>query len=104
MTIQESKLRLAANPAELEAVEALLVRYPAIDESETRRIADFLRHAPSLDVGLLSSNKTAWDSVDELRAKRPELFRMGRKGWLIVAMIALGTALMLLWLHSVASR
>ena len=104
MTIHESKLRLAANPADLEAIEALLERFPSIDEDETQRIAKYLKTASSLDVGLLSSNKAAWDAAERLRAARPELFRMGGKGWLVMTVITVGTALMLWWLYAVASQ
>ena len=104
MTIVESRLRLASDPAGLEATEALLERFPDIDEAETKRIAAFIRSGSSLDIGLLSSNQPAWAKVETLRADRPELFRMSARGWVSVAVMAAFTAGIIWMLYALAAR
>ncbi len=102
MTVQQSKFRLAADPVELEAVEALLERYPDIADADMQRIASYLREASSLDVGLLSSNKEAWAAQEKLRADRPDLFRTSARGWMIGLVVIIVSALLIYWLTTFA--
>ena len=114
MTVQQSKFRLAADPVELETVEALLERYPAIAivmltsaataiaDADMLRVASYLREASSLDVGLLSSNKEAWAAQEKLRADRPDLFRTSARSWMIGLVVIIVSALLIYWLTTFA--
>ena len=102
MTNQESRLRLTKDPARFERVEAQLERYPDLSDAEVQEVATYLRTAASLDIGLLSSNKVAWDNSEQLRADRPDLFKTSSKSWAALAAIVIGSLLLLYGFTAIA--
>jgi hypothetical protein len=59
----------------VDEIEALLRRYPLIDEAETARCIDFLAAAPIAERGALSSRPGMAAKMDQLRRDHPKPFK-----------------------------
>ena len=59
----------------VDAIEALMRRYPLLDAAETRRCVDFIARAPIAERGALSSRPGMADKMAQLRRDHPGPFR-----------------------------
>ncbi|GAA4037160.1 hypothetical protein GCM10022281_17230 [Sphingomonas rosea] len=94
-----SRARVANDPISLARLEDLLIRYPAVSPAENAEIGTLLRSTGPLDMGLLSSNASAWPQAELYRRDHPTHFRMSWKErgfWLVSAALAVA-ALVFAW-------
>jgi|SRR5690242_539624 hypothetical protein len=99
----KSRDRLAADAQQLALVEGLLLKYPRVRPDEIDSIARFLRHGPTIDIGLLSANRAAWDKADAFRRDHPARFATSPREYAVIAAIAATFVLGLVWLwHATA--
>lgn len=98
MTVTNTRQRLSADAEKLTHIEFLLDLYPGTTEAELAQIAHFLKTAPSMDIGLLSANSDAWQTVERIRRDHPRLFRTPTRSWVIIAVALVAVALIIAWL------
>lgn len=98
MTVPDTRQRLSADAEKLAHIEFLLGLYPGTTEDELAQIAHFLKTAPPMDIGLLSSNTEAWLTAEEIRRDHPRLFRTSALTWVTVVTALLAFALVIAWL------
>ena len=94
-----SRDRLVGGASQIDRVELLLTRYPATSEAERHEIADFLKHATPLEVGLLSSDASVWTKVEQYKTDHPHHFTtstLALAAWIGLA-AAVVLAVILLW-------
>ncbi|MEZ0241889.1 MAG: hypothetical protein ACAH11_00830 [Sphingomonas sp.] len=60
---------------QVDEIEALLRRYPLLNQAETARCIDFLAAAPIAERGSLSSRPGMAAKMDQLRRDHPKPFR-----------------------------
>lgn len=82
-------------------VASLLERYPRINDRERDEILSFFHTARSLDIGLLTANRSLQPNLDAFRAANRADFDMKLHPGTAVA-IAIGSALAVLGLIEVA--
>lgn len=68
-------------------VEGLLRRYPDVADAEAAEILRFLKHGPTLEVALLTTDEQLRLRLDRFRADHPANFAIGAKHYLLVAVI-----------------
>lgn len=94
-TAPASPLPRSSGKTPTDEVEALLRRYPLLNEAELQRCIDFIAKAPIAERGALSSRPGMADKMNQLRADHPKPFRPSLAsyamfGVLIVAIIVSG--------------
>ena len=93
-----SRLQLA-NEYHREQVDRLLRRYPDIDSTEKAVILTFLKRAPALEIGLLTSDKAIRPQLQRFRQDHACELSLGIRGLAIASaiVIAIVLACILLW-------
>jgi hypothetical protein len=78
-------------------IEALLLRYPEIDQAEEEEILRFLKKGSHLDVGLLCARDRVKPKVEAFRRAHAKRFALGLKDVLLFLAIAAAPILGMAW-------
>lgn len=98
MNIATARSAIAHDSETLKDIQALLRRYPDIDEQERDRIGQFLRHGAPIDLGLLSSDPELWSAAGAFKSRHPHYFALGRRfylGWAAAITALMGGLLLI---------
>jgi len=88
----------AADPARLEQMKDILLRYPDIAEAERQELLAYLKKGPPLDTALLSTVDELRPKLAWFRADHRRHFELGARQYAIVAIILAGLVALFVWL------
>ena len=90
---------LPVDRTQLDRIEALLERYPALTDPEVHEVLLFLRKGKALEIGYLTSNEALKPQLDRFRADHARDLSSGTRGLGVVGIVLLVilAAVALLW-------
>lgn len=95
------RARLAHDHEALTRLEALLLRYPALEPNERDEAGTLLRNTGPVDMGLLSINTAAWSKAEQFRRDHPDFFRPSWKVKLLWVALAVAAVASIWWLWDI---
>ncbi len=79
--------------------EELLARYPDVSPADNADILRFIKKGPPLDVALMSADERLKPQIDRFRQDHASHFSLGRRDWIVLAVLIAGIAMLcaVLW-------
>lgn len=78
---------VGASSGAIDAMEALLRRYPKVDANETEAILDYLNNAPIIERGTLSARAGMAAKMEQVRRDHAKAFRPSIMSYLFSALL-----------------
>jgi hypothetical protein len=89
---------MARDGEALARVRVLLQNYPRLSQTESDEVAHFLKKGAPIDIGLLASDRSIWETAQVFKAANPHYFKLSYKvyaAWVVAITLIVGSLALL---------